>query len=54
MQEEASKAEGIRYIPESLIQPEDVARVVLEALRSDRKAEITDVSVHPASRGIRA
>lgn len=54
MQAEASKAEGIRYVPESLMQPEDVARVVLDALRLDRKAEITDISLRPVSKGIGA
>lgn len=53
MQAEISKAERIRYVPESLMQPEDVAKVVLDALRLDRKAEITDISLRPALKGIK-
>jgi short-subunit dehydrogenase len=52
MQEEVSRAEGIHYVPESLMQPEDVADVVLDALRLDRKSEITDISLRPAIKGI--
>ncbi len=48
MQEEVSGAEGVLYFPESLMQPEDIARVVLDALRLDRNAEITDITVRPA------
>jgi NAD(P)-dependent dehydrogenase (short-subunit alcohol dehydrogenase family) len=48
MQEQVSQAEGTPYIPETLMQPEDVAKVVLEALRLDRNAEITDITLRPA------
>jgi NAD(P)-dependent dehydrogenase (short-subunit alcohol dehydrogenase family) len=48
MQAEISRAEGILYFPESLMQPGDIAKVVLDALRLDRNAEITDITVRPA------
>lgn len=48
MQAEVSGAEGVPYFPESLMQPEDIAKVVLDALRLDRNAEITDITVRPA------
>lgn len=52
MQALASRAEGLRYVPESLMQPDDVAKVVLDALRLDRNSEITDISLRPALKSI--
>jgi NADP-dependent 3-hydroxy acid dehydrogenase YdfG len=39
--------EGKPYPPERLMQPEDVASVVLNALALPRSAEVTDVRVRP-------
>lgn len=40
-------ATGAPYRPEALIQPDDVAELVLATLRLPRTAEVTDVSVRP-------
>ena len=47
MQAEVCRREGKPYRPESLIQPDDVAQVVLAALALPRTAEITDLSIRP-------
>jgi NADP-dependent 3-hydroxy acid dehydrogenase YdfG len=39
--------EGKAYHPESLLQPSDVAAVVLNALCLPRTAEVTDISIRP-------
>lgn len=39
--------EGKRYQPELLMQPEDVATVMVNALGLPRTAEVTDVSIRP-------
>ncbi|HSK25565.1 MAG TPA: SDR family NAD(P)-dependent oxidoreductase [Jiangellales bacterium] len=39
-----------RYRPEALLQPEDVAAVVLSCLLMPRRAEVTDVELRPAER----
>lgn len=39
--------EGKRYRPERLMQPEDVAALVLSALRLPRTAEVTDINMRP-------
>lgn len=39
--------EGKAYLPERLVQPDDVASVVLNALTLPRSAEVTDVVVRP-------
>lgn len=39
--------EGKAYHPERLIQPEDVAAVVLNALALPRTAEVTDINIRP-------
>lgn len=41
------KAEGKNYCPELLMQPADVARVVVDALKVNRTAEVTDISIRP-------
>lgn len=41
------KAEGKSYTPELLMQPGDVARIVVEALKVNRTAEVTDISIRP-------
>ena len=40
-------AEGKPYRPERLMQPEDVAAVVVQALTVKRTAEVTDISIRP-------
>jgi NADP-dependent 3-hydroxy acid dehydrogenase YdfG len=44
----AAKAEP--YKPELLLQPEDVAEVVVNALRMPRTAEVTDISLRPLAK----
>jgi NADP-dependent 3-hydroxy acid dehydrogenase YdfG len=39
--------EGKPYHPERLMQPEDVAGVVINALSLPRSAEVTDISLRP-------
>lgn len=39
--------EGRRYQPERLIQPDDIAAVVLNALSLPRTAEVTDINIRP-------
>lgn len=41
------KAEGRPYVPESLMQPGDVAQVLIDALKISRTAEVTDISIRP-------
>lgn len=50
MQAEVHKWEGKPYAPERLIQPEQVAAVVIAALLLGPEAEITDLSIRPAIR----
>lgn len=47
MQEHVHELEGKPYAPEHLMQPEDVASVVLGALVLPRTTEVTDVVVRP-------
>jgi NADP-dependent 3-hydroxy acid dehydrogenase YdfG len=49
MQESLHHAEGKVYRPASLMRPEDVAAVVLAALRLPPSAEVTDLRVRPAT-----
>jgi NADP-dependent 3-hydroxy acid dehydrogenase YdfG len=49
MQEALHRAEGKAYDPAALMQPEDVAAVVLSALRLPPTAEVTDLRVRPAT-----
>jgi NAD(P)-dependent dehydrogenase (short-subunit alcohol dehydrogenase family) len=46
-QAEIHAIEGKPYRPERLLQPEDVAALVLSALRLPRTAEVTDISMRP-------
>jgi NADP-dependent 3-hydroxy acid dehydrogenase YdfG len=41
------EAEGKTYSPELLMQPEDVARIIVDALKVNRTAEVTDISIRP-------
>jgi len=47
MQEVLHRLEGVPYNPEALLQPEDVASVVVHALMLPRTAEVTDISIRP-------
>ena len=47
MQVDVLKIEGRAYHPERLIQPEDVASVVINTLSLPRTAEVTDITIVP-------
>lgn len=47
MQEAVHRLEGKVYSPEHLLQPEDVAGMVLAALALPRTAEVTDIMIRP-------
>ena len=47
MQEALHRQEGKVYQPEMLMQPEDVASVVVHSLMLPRTAEVTDISIRP-------
>jgi NADP-dependent 3-hydroxy acid dehydrogenase YdfG len=47
MQAAIHQHEGRAYRPEHLIQPEDVATVVINALSLPRSAEVTDIRIRP-------
>ena len=47
MQEAVHKMEGKAYYPERLMQAEDVAAVVVNALSLPRTAEVTDIYARP-------
>lgn len=47
MQEFVCRVEGSEYKPERLLQPEDVATVVLNAMGLGRSAEVTDLHIRP-------
>ncbi len=46
-QEAIHRAEGKPYCPELLMQPADVARILIDALKVNRTAEVTDISIRP-------
>lgn len=50
MQEAVSHAENKAYHPETLLQPEEVASVVVHALTLPPGAEVTDISIRPTYR----
>ena len=47
MQETLHQQEGCVYEPEALMQPEDVASMVVQALLLPATAEVTDISMRP-------
>ncbi len=51
MQEEVRRLEGAPYNPEALLQPDDIAQLVLGILLLPRTAEVTDVMVRPMTKG---
>lgn len=50
MQEAICLQEGKTYRPEALLQPEDVAFLVLQALTLNSTAEVTDISIRPMTK----
>lgn len=50
MQARLFEVEGRSYVPEMLLQPEDISQAVIEALRISRSAEITDLSIRSAQK----
>ncbi|MGA7275547.1 MAG: SDR family NAD(P)-dependent oxidoreductase [Candidatus Udaeobacter sp.] len=47
MQEALFRAEGKTYHPETLLQPEDVASMIVHALMLPSTAEVTDINIRP-------
>ena len=50
MQKEVFKMEGREYRPEILLQPKDIAAVVINTLSLPRSAEVTDIQVRPLNK----
>lgn len=50
MQASVFEAEGRSYEPERLLQPEDVAEIVVAALCLPRTAEVTDIHIRPMNK----
>lgn len=50
MQARIHKMEGRPYRPELLLQPEDVASVIMNALSLPRTAEVTDIHIRPMTK----
>jgi NADP-dependent 3-hydroxy acid dehydrogenase YdfG len=50
MQQRIHEAEGKLYRPELLLQPEDIASVILNALSLPSTAEVTDIHIRPMSK----
>jgi NADP-dependent 3-hydroxy acid dehydrogenase YdfG len=50
MQKRIFEIEGRPYRPELLLQPEDVASVILNALSLPRTAEVTDIHIRPMTK----
>ena len=51
MQEAICQSEGMPFRPEILLQPEDIASVVVHTLSLPLTAEVTDISIRPMSKG---
>jgi NAD(P)-dependent dehydrogenase (short-subunit alcohol dehydrogenase family) len=47
MQEAIHRHEGKPYRPDRLLQPEDVATMIIDALAMPPRAEVTDISIRP-------
>jgi NADP-dependent 3-hydroxy acid dehydrogenase YdfG len=50
LMESIAKLEGKTYRPELLMQPEDIAAVVLSALMLPRTAEVTEINIRPMAK----
>lgn len=48
MQERLCREQGTPYAPEAMLQPDDVAAALVDALRLPRTAELTDLHIRPA------
>ena len=44
------REEGRAYRPELLLQPRDVAAIVIHALKMPRTAEVTEISIRPCAK----
>jgi short-subunit dehydrogenase len=51
MQQEICRAEGKRYRPKIFSQPEDIAKIVLNALFVSKNSEVTDIAIRPMKKG---
>lgn len=51
MQEQIHALEDREYSPERLLQPEDIAQIVVDSLKLPRTAEVTDISIRPFMKG---
>jgi short-subunit dehydrogenase len=51
MQQSICQAEGKQYRPEIFSKPEDIAKIVLNALFVSRSSEVTDVVIRPMEKG---
>ena len=47
LQKKIREQEGARYTPDLLLQPEDVAKAVVNALEMPHTAEVTDIHIRP-------
>jgi len=52
MQQALFQQDGREYHPETLLQPEDVASVVVHALMLPSAAEVTDISIRPMAKSL--
>jgi NADP-dependent 3-hydroxy acid dehydrogenase YdfG len=52
MQQALFQQDGREYHPETLLQPEDVASVVVHALMLPSTAEVTDISIRPMAKSL--
>lgn len=48
MQEQLCRVQGRPYDPHAMLQPDDVATAVIDALRLPESAEVTDIHIRPA------
>lgn len=51
MQKAICRAEGKQYQPKIFSQPEDIAKIVLNALFVSRSSEVTDIVIRPMKKG---
>lgn len=51
MQRQVCRALGRPYAPETMLQPDDVAAAIVNALTLPRTAELTDLHIRPAQKG---
>ena len=52
MQQALFQQDGREYHPETLLQPEDVASVVVHSLMLPRTAEVTEISIRPMTKSL--